>query len=72
MVNFWLDVWCGNEPLKDTFPNLYNIAQNKQAKVADYLSWHNDEKVWSVIFFEKFTGLGGGGVHYFYGYSLYP
>lgn len=35
--------------MKDFFPALYNIAQDQQARVADYLSWHNEEMVWSVI-----------------------
>jgi hypothetical protein len=35
--------------LKDFFPALYNIAQDQQVRVADYLSWHNAEMVWSVI-----------------------
>ncbi len=35
--------------MKDFFPALYNIAQDQQARVADYLSWPNEEMVWSVI-----------------------
>jgi hypothetical protein len=48
LVSFWLDRWCEEGVLKGLFPALYNIAQDKQVKVSDYLSWHNDEMVWSV------------------------
>ena len=34
--------------MKDLFPTLYHIAQDKQALVSDYLTWHNAEMVWSV------------------------
>jgi hypothetical protein len=35
--------------LKDLFPAIYNIAQDKQAKVSDYLTLHNEDMVWLVI-----------------------
>ena len=35
--------------MKDLFPTLYHIAQDKEALVSDYLNWHNEEMVWSVI-----------------------
>jgi hypothetical protein len=47
-VSFWLDQWCEEGVLKGLFPAIYSIAQDKQAKVANYLSWHNDDMVWSV------------------------
>lgn len=30
-VKFWLDAWCGDMSLKETFPKLYCIASNKGA-----------------------------------------
>lgn len=66
-VSLWQDSWCREGPLKDLFPTLYNIAQDKQALVSDYLTWHNEEMVWSVtpirslqdweIVIEDFTAL---------------
>jgi hypothetical protein len=47
-VSFWHDRWCGEGVMKDLFPTLYHIAQDKQALVSDYLNWHNEEMVWSV------------------------
>lgn len=49
-VNFWLDRWCDERVMKDLFPVIHSIAQDMQAKVSDYLSWHNDKMLWSVIF----------------------
>ena len=34
-INFWSDVWCGGEALSNRFPTLFNLATNKEAKVAD-------------------------------------
>ena len=31
------------------FPALYNVAQDQQVRVADYLSWHNAEMVWLLL-----------------------
>ena len=28
-VKFWKDLWCKDETLKETFPNLYRLAVNK-------------------------------------------
>ena len=47
-VSFWLDQWCEEGVLKGLFLDIYTLAQDKQAKVSDYLSWHNDVMVWSV------------------------
>ena len=34
-INFWKDVWCGGEALCARFPSLFNLALNKEARVAD-------------------------------------
>ena len=47
-VSFWLDQWCEEGVLKVLFPDMFRIAQDKRAKVSKYLSWHNDDMVWSV------------------------
>jgi hypothetical protein len=47
-VSFWLDQWCEEGVLKGLFPDIFRIAQDKRAKVSNYLSWHNDDMVWSV------------------------
>jgi len=37
-VRFWEDTWLGNSPLRDQYPQLYNIVRKKQDTVADVLS----------------------------------
>ncbi|KAJ0567858.1 putative RNA-directed DNA polymerase [Helianthus annuus] len=32
---FWVDLWMGNEPLKDQFPSLYQLSAQKKAKVQE-------------------------------------
>ena len=37
-TNFWKDTWIGNVPLSIQYPSLFNIAENKNATVADVLN----------------------------------
>ncbi|WVZ53763.1 hypothetical protein U9M48_004664, partial [Paspalum notatum var. saurae] len=37
-VRFWEDTWCGNQPLKNIYPSLFNIVRKKGATVADVMS----------------------------------
>ena len=37
-VKLWEDSWLGNSPLRDQYPQLYNIVRKKQDTVADVLS----------------------------------
>ena len=39
-MKFWKDLWCENQSLKDAFPNLFNLAVNKEGWVAD--AWEED------------------------------
>ncbi|WJZ87793.1 hypothetical protein VitviT2T_007145 [Vitis vinifera] len=34
-VLFWMDKWCGNEALSQTFPQLFTLAGHKNAKVCE-------------------------------------
>ena len=34
-INFWKDVWCGEEALCSIYPSLFNLALNKEATVVD-------------------------------------
>jgi hypothetical protein len=49
-VSFWEDVWCGESPLKDTFPGLYNIARLREASIADNMEHANGSIQWNVAF----------------------
>ena len=49
-INFWKDIWCGEEALCSRFPSLFNLAPNKEAKIADI--WDRDRGAgsWSPNF----------------------
>jgi hypothetical protein len=36
-IRFWDDVWCGEMPLKEAFPSLYDIDCDKNSLVAVHL-----------------------------------
>jgi hypothetical protein len=44
-------VWCGEVPLKEAFPVLYDIARDKDALVADHLVVESESYQWDVSFF---------------------
>ena len=35
LTDFWHDAWCLDSPLKDRFPDLFDICQNQKITVAD-------------------------------------
>jgi hypothetical protein len=47
-IRFWQDVWCGDQPLKESFPVLFRIARNKEAWVSDHMQIMNEEIHWNV------------------------
>ena len=49
-INFWSDVWCGGEALSDRFPTLFNLATNKEAKVAYIWDIREGDGCWSPTF----------------------
>jgi hypothetical protein len=49
-VSFWHDVWCGEQPLKGAFPELFSIACLRDASVADHLQFSNGSPQWNVNF----------------------
>jgi hypothetical protein len=49
-IRFWHDVWCGDQPLKESFLVLFRIARNKEAWVSDYMQIMNEEAHWNVPF----------------------
>lgn len=47
---FWVDTWCGDTPLNIQFPELYRIAQDKEANVADHMEQYHGTFQWQVNF----------------------
>jgi hypothetical protein len=49
-IRFWQDKWCGEVPLMDAFPGLYEIATMKDASVAVNLEFLGGSNHWNVSF----------------------
>ena len=49
-VKFWVDVWCRNRPLKELFPDLYNISRTRDASVSKVLCYANGRIFWDLQF----------------------
>ena len=43
LICFWDDVWCGEEPLKLAYSELYHIACVKEEPVADFVQCRGHE-----------------------------
>lgn len=48
--HFWEDRWYNATPLCVTFPNIYNLAGTKGAKVADLWSFLGNHEAWNSNF----------------------
>jgi hypothetical protein len=49
-VNFWHDVWCGVQPLKMSYLDLFSITRYKDAWGADHMQFLNGSTQWNIIF----------------------
>uniref|UniRef100_A0A2N9EHM0 Reverse transcriptase domain-containing protein n=1 Tax=Fagus sylvatica TaxID=28930 RepID=A0A2N9EHM0_FAGSY len=49
-VSFWHDVWCGDRPLKEMYPDLFAISCSLDSLVDDQLRRHNDTLHWDLTF----------------------
>jgi hypothetical protein len=38
-VRFWHDLWCGEQPLKISYPDLFSITHFKDAWVVDHVQF---------------------------------
>ena len=54
-IRFWEDIWCGSEPLCESFPFLYTIVGTKGAKVADVWVVHGGLGAWDPKFLRPFN-----------------
>ncbi|KAL5716954.1 hypothetical protein ACHQM5_010053 [Ranunculus cassubicifolius] len=49
-ISFWHDVWVGERTLCESFPELYVIATNKNAKIREIFTSNENGGTWNVIF----------------------
>jgi hypothetical protein len=49
-IRFWHDRWCGEAPLKMSFPDLFSIARDKDAAIADIMSFGPSGLHWDLSF----------------------
>jgi hypothetical protein len=47
-VSFWHDIWCGNQQLKISYPDLFSIARSKDAWVVDNMQFRDKNINWNV------------------------
>uniref|UniRef100_A0A2N9IJE2 Reverse transcriptase zinc-binding domain-containing protein n=1 Tax=Fagus sylvatica TaxID=28930 RepID=A0A2N9IJE2_FAGSY len=45
-VQFWHDIWCGDRSLRVVYPGLFSIAGDRDASMADLISYRNDTLCW--------------------------
>ena len=49
-VKFWDDVWCRDRPLKEAFPNLYNMSWTRDVSVSEVMCFANGRVSWDIQF----------------------
>ncbi|RVW49272.1 hypothetical protein CK203_073203 [Vitis vinifera] len=54
-VRFWKDTWCGNTPLCEAYPSLFDLAVSKDARVADCGDSMGEVGGWNPRFLRPFN-----------------
>ena len=49
-IRFWDDVWCTDGSLKEAYPELFRLARDKDAYVADNFQQLGDSIHWEMTF----------------------
>ena len=54
-VRLWKDTWCGNTPLCEAYPSLFDLAVSKDARVADCWDSMGEVGGWNPRFLRPFN-----------------
>ena len=54
-LGFWKDPWCDETVLSQAFPTLFNLAAQKDARVAEVWDSSEEVGVWSPVFLRPFN-----------------
>ncbi|XP_058784217.1 uncharacterized protein LOC131658988 [Vicia villosa] len=65
-ISFWHSFWLGNQLLRVSFPDLFDLSTKKYATVGDIVEWDNGNQCWrldtlfdSVFYFQALSTAGG-------------
>ncbi|RVX13234.1 hypothetical protein CK203_017983 [Vitis vinifera] len=54
-VRFWMDKWCGDEPLSESFPSIFTLFMSKEAWAADVWNPEGEGGSWTPLFSRAFN-----------------
>lgn len=55
-TKLWEDVWLGNVSLKEMFPRLYNVSENKEMVIEELGVWETESWKWVLSWRRGFFG----------------
>ena len=70
-IKFGHDIWCGGQPIKDQFPELYRIARFPEASTVDQHHLSDSIQHWDIEFIRFVQDWEMDGIDdFFYGTSI--
>jgi hypothetical protein len=53
-TKFWSEIWVGDQPLRDRFPRLYGISNQKEGTIASMGGWIDFRWIWNLEWRRQF------------------
>jgi hypothetical protein len=53
-TKFWSEIWVGDQPLRDRFPRLYGISNQKEGTIASMGGWIDFRWIWNLEWQRQF------------------